>query len=182
LAFAREDQFIFLADAVFGPHSGKLDYRGLLPLADGMEFHADRQHTEGSIHGKKKLATVLPPALSEWQTPGDSGHLRIQDGKLELSQKAVGCNLFAPLFIDLKNRRFEKPLTWRQLTVADSLAIQPPDIAAGFRVMIGKEQWLIYRSLSPKANRTLLGHNLSSEFLLARFLKKGEVQSLIEVE
>ena len=182
LVFAREEQFIFLADAVFGPRAGKLEYRGLLPLAEGMEFQADRQHNEGAILGKKRLATVLPPAISEWRTPGSPDHLRMQDGKLELSQTAVVRNLFAPLFIDLKSRRFNKPLTWRQLTVAESLVIQPPENAVGYRVMIGKEQWLIYRSLSPRANRTLLGHNLSSEFLLARFLKGGEVQSLIEVE
>jgi hypothetical protein len=181
VVFAREDQFVFLADAVFGPRAGKLEYRGLLPLAANMEFQADKPHTEGTILGKKPLAQVVPPALSEWRTPESSGHLRQQDGKLELAQTAVGRNLFAPLFLDLKSRRFDKPLTWRQLTVAQSLAIQPPDSAVGYRVMIGKEQWLIYRSLTPKANRTLLGHNLSSEFLLARF-RKGEVQSLIEVE
>jgi hypothetical protein len=182
VVFAREDQFVFLADAVFGPRAGKLEYRGLLPLAEGLEFQAERKHTEGAIVGKKPLATVVPPGLPEWQTPDAPGRLRIQDGKLELAQTAVGRNLFAPLLIDLKTRRFGKPLTWRQLTVAESLTIQPPDLAAGYRVQIGKEQWLIYRSLGPKANRTLLGHNLSSEFLLARFLKKGEVQSLIEVE
>jgi hypothetical protein len=182
LVFAREDQFVLLADAVFGPVAGKLEYRGLLPLAEGMEFQADRQHTEGALFGNKKLATVLSPALSEWKSANSRGHLRLQDSKLELSQTIVGRNLFAPLFIDLKNRRFEKPVTWRQLTVGESLTIQPPDSAVGYRVMIGKEQWLIYRSLSTKANRTLLGHNLSSEFLLARFLKDGEVQSLIEVE
>jgi hypothetical protein len=182
LVFAREELVIFLADAVFGPRTGKLEYRGLLPLAEDMEFQADRQHNEGAILGKRRLATVLPPAISEWRTADGPGQLRMQDGKLELSQTAVVRNLFAPLFIDLKSRRFDKPLTWRQLTVAESLVIQPPENAVGYRVKIGKEQWLIYRSLSPRANRTLLGHNLSSEFLLARFLKGGEVQSLIEVE
>jgi hypothetical protein len=182
LVFTREDQFIFLADAVFGPQAGKLEYRGLLPLAEATEFQADRQHAEGVLLGKKRLATGVPPALSEWRSASDPGQLQLQDGKLELSQSAAGRNLFAPLFIDLKNRRFNKPLTWRQLTVAELLKIQPPESAVGYRVMIGKEQWLIYRSLSPKANRTVLGHNLSSEFLLARFLKGGEVQSLIEVE
>jgi hypothetical protein len=182
LVFARKDQFVFLADAVFGPRSGKIEYRGQLPLAAGMKFQPDRQHHEGVLAGKNKLAKVLPLALSEWRSETNSGQLQMQEGKLELSQTAVGRNLFAPLFIDLKSRRFGKPLTWRQLTVAESLEIQPPEVASGYRAMIGREQWLVYRSLSPKANRTLLGHNLSSEFLLARFLKKGETQSLIEVE
>lgn len=182
LVFAREDQFVFLADAVFGPREGKLSYRGRLPLAEGMVFQGEPQNSEGAISGKKRLATVVPLALPEWRSAKSSDHLQLEEGKLELSQTAMGRNLFAPIFIDLKSRRFSKELTWRQLTVAESLVTQRPDSAVGYRVMIGREQWLIYRSLSPKANRTLLGHNLSSEFLLARFLKNGEVQSLIEVE
>jgi hypothetical protein len=182
VVFAREDQFIFLADAVFGPRKGKLEYRGRLPLAEGMKFKGERQNVEGAIWGKKRLVTVVPPALPEWKSSKNLDRLEVQDQHLELSLAAEGCNLFAPLFLDLKSRRFEKPLTWRQLTVAESLTIQPADSSVGYRITIGKEQWLIYRSLTPKANRTLLGHNLSSEFLLARFLKGGEVQSLIEVE
>jgi hypothetical protein len=182
LVFAREDQFMLLADAVFGPRAGRLEYRGSLPLAAGIEFRPDRNAREGTIQGKKPLAGVLPLALPEWRSAKCPGNLQAREGCLELSQTATGCNLFAPLMLDLKNSRFGKPLTWRTLTVAEALAILPPETAVGYRVMIGKEQWLIYRSLSPRANRSLLGHNLSSEFLLAKFLKNGEVQSLIEVE
>jgi hypothetical protein len=167
VVFAREDQFVFLADAVFGARAGKLEYRAWLPLAEGIEFEAHGDHTEGAIVGKKAEC---------------AGQLARRERTLELAQAVVGQNLFAPLLLDLKSRRFGKPWTWRQLTVAQSLAIQPADSAVGYRLRIGQEQWLVYRSLSPRANRTLLGHNLSSEFLLARFLKKGEVQSLIEVE
>jgi hypothetical protein len=182
VVYARQDQLVFLADAVFGPRSGKIEYRGRLPLAADVQFEADSEHTEGAIVANKRMATVLPPALPEWRTPRNTGTLEMHDGKLELALTATGRNLFAPLLFDLNTRRFNKPLTWRQLTVAETLAIQPPDSSVGYRVKIGKEQWLIYRSLSPKANRTLLGHNLSSEFLFARFMKGGEVQSLIEVE
>jgi hypothetical protein len=182
VVYAREEQFVFLADAVFGPRVGKIEYRGSLPLAEGVKFQSDRQHTEGAIVGKKKIATVLPLALPEWKTPENADHLQAENGCLQLSQSLAGQNLFAPLLFDLKTRRLDKPLTWRQLTVAESLEKIPVDLVAGFRAMIGREQWLIYRSLAPKANRTLLGHNLSSEFLLARFRKNGEVQSLIEVE
>jgi hypothetical protein len=66
--------------------------------------------------------------------------------------------------------------------VAESLQIVPPHVAAGYRVMVGKHQWLIYRSLAPAANRTLLGHNLATEMLIARFDRNGEVEPLIEIE
>ena len=55
-------------------------------------------------------------------------------------------------------------------------------MAVGYRVAIGKKQWLIYRSLARPANRSLLGHNLESETLVARFDRRGEVESLIEIE
>ena len=75
-----------------------------------------------------------------------------------------------------------RPRTWRQLTVAADLERQPADVAVGYRVQLGRDQWLIYRSLAEPANRTLLGHNLSTEMLLARFDETGEVEPLIEVE
>ena len=81
--------------------------------------------------------------------------------------------MLAPLFFDLRARRMTRPLTWRQLTVAESLKTQPPEVAVGYRVMVGKEQWLIYRSLGSPANRTLLGHNLATEMLVARFGRDG---------
>ena len=101
---------------------------------------------------------------------------------LQLRQSAFGRSLFAPLFFDLDRRRFDKPLTWRQLTVAESFAVQPADAAVGYRVSTGDKHWLIYRSLTPSQSRTLLGHNLSSETLIARFTRKGEVRPLIEIE
>jgi hypothetical protein len=73
-------------------------------------------------------------------------------------------------------------MTWRQLTVAEWLTALPPEVAVGFRVAIGAEQWIIYRSLAPQSNRTLLGHNLATESLVARFGKDGEVTSIIEIE
>ena len=62
---------------------------------------------------------------------------------LQLRQSAFGRSLFAPLFFDLDRRRFGKPLTWRQLTVAESLAVQPADAAVGYRVSVGGKHWLI---------------------------------------
>jgi hypothetical protein len=101
---------------------------------------------------------------------------------LELRQTMTGTALYAPLWIDLERRRVARPRTWRQLTVGEDRRKQPRDIAVGFRVQVGKEQWLVYRSMTPAANRTVLGHNLVSEFLIGRFTRKGEVSSLVEID
>ena len=128
------------------------------------------------------MALVLPLALPEWRIDTRPGTLAAVDERMELSQSATGSALFAPLFVDMDRRRIARPCTWRQLTVGENLAIQPPDVAVGYRVMVGRQQWLIYRSLAPAANRSLLGHNLVSGMLLARFDRKGEVESLVEIE
>lgn len=182
LLLARKDRFLLLADSVLGSHRAMIDYRGTLPLCPGVALQAACETREGVLIGRKPRAKVLPLALPEWLSDGRVGSLSTSDAGLELRQQSEGQSLFAPLFLDFDRRRANKPLTWRQLTVAQSWAICAPDEAVGYRVAIGRRQWLFYRSLCRPRNRTLLGHNLSSEMLAARFMPDGEVESLIEIE
>jgi hypothetical protein len=183
VVLARQDRFLLLADAVLGDQPGPLEYRACLPLGPGTSFRGAKEGREGFlVAARKRRALVLPLALPEWRADERVGELVSTSHGLELHQSAAGRRLFAPLFFDLSPRRLSRRLTWRQLTIGESLAIQPPDVAVGYRIAIGKEQWLLYRSLAPKGNRTLLGHNLSTETLVARFDRKGEVESIIEIE
>jgi len=181
-ALARQDHFLLLADAILGRRRGALEYRGCLPLCPGISFQGAEQTREGFLVGRKPRGSVLPLALPEWRVDVRTGELTQTEQGLELRQWCEGPRLFAPLFFDLDRRRMARRLTWRQLTVAESLEIQPSEVAVGYRVAAGKHQWLIYRSLAQKANRTLLGHNLSTEMLLARFHRCGEVEPLVEIE
>jgi len=79
-------------------------------------------------------------------------------------------------------RRRGRPITWRQLTVAEDRKILTPDVAVGYRVQIGKKQWLIYRSVGERGNRTVLGENTISEFMMCRFDAGGAGDQLIEIE
>ncbi len=188
---AREDRFLFLADAVLrqtssGKNSDHADaeihYRTAWPLGDGISVAAEDETNELRLSGKKHLATVLPLALSEWKRANRRQSFQHADHGLELKQQAVGRGLYAPLFLDLNPRRGSRPVTWRQLTVAEQLEIAPPEVAAAFRIQIGHEQWVAYRSLAPPAARTFLGHHLSSEFLVGQFDYTGEVEVLVEIE
>ena len=201
LALAGKDNFVFLADAILAIRPARLEYRGWLRLAPGMTLTPAESSREGFVEGRRKQkpvhgesakrtrrersqkkALVLPLAQPEWRIDTRPGTLAAVEERMELSQSATGSALFAPLFVDLDRRRIARPYTWRQLTVGENLASQPPDVAVGYRVMVGRQQWLIYRSLAPAANRSLLGHNLVSGMLLARFDGKGEVESLVEIE
>lgn len=179
---ARKDRFLFLADAILSTRPARLQYRSRLPLAEGISFRPAARTWEGFLEGRKAAAVVLPLALPEWRSDRRVDTLAATGGGLELCRSARGSALYCPLFFDLKPRRLTRPLSWRQLTVAQNLAIQPEEVAVGYRVMLGKQQWLIYRSLAQPANRTLLGHNLSTEMLIGRFERSGEIDPLVEIE
>lgn len=182
MLLARQDRFLLLADSLLASRRAKIEYCGTLPRCPGVAFQEACETREGILVGRKPRAKILPLALPEWVSDQRNGSLSSTSAGIELRQQAEGQALFAPLFLDLDRHRLNKPLTWRQLTVAESWAVCPADVAVGYRVAIGKRQWLFYRSLNRARNRTLLGHNLSSEMLAARFLPDGEVESLIEIE
>lgn len=182
LALAHEDDFVFLADSLLGTQSANLEHRARLPISDPVRFEPAEETREGLLQGRSRRALILPLALPEWRCDPRPGSLAATEQGLELCQSATGVALFSPLFIDLDGRRLRRPCTWRQLTVAENLQAQPLDVAVGYRVMVGNQQWLIYRSLAPVGNRSVLGHNLITQLLVARFETDGEVEALVEIE
>ncbi|MCL4202830.1 MAG: hypothetical protein KJ000_10055 [Pirellulaceae bacterium] len=182
ILLAREDRFLLAADALLGPQGALIEYQAELPLAEGVRFEPMQDTREGQLTGRRCLATVLPLGLPEWRTARADGSLEMADGKLQIRQTATSQRLYIPLFIDLDRKRFRRPLTWRQLTVAERLQIQPPSRVVAYRVQVGDEQWLFYRSLAPAANRTVLGENLANEFLAARFDRDGDTDDLVRID
>jgi len=195
IVLAREDRFLLLADIVMSPQPGNLAYRGVLPLVPEINFIGGKENCEGFLVGGRRatprgkaaaaarpLAQVLPLALPEWRAEKSNGTLQKVPEGLELRQTIAGQRLYAPLFLDLDRSRFRRRMTWRHLSVVESLKEVPLQTAVGFRVAIGNEQWIIYRSLAARANRTVLGHNLATELLIARFGKDGEVSPIVEIE
>ena len=179
---AREDRFLFLADAILGEQSRELSYCGHLQMAGQITASAAAETREMLLAGRKARALMLPLALPEWKSNSRGGALGVNGGAIELRESGVGQRLYAPLWIDLSRRRADKPFTWRQLTVAEERQILPRDEAAGYRIQFGRRQWLIYRSLTAAANRTVLGKNLSTDFLVARFGRDGETETIVEIE
>lgn len=129
---------------------------------------------------------VLPLALPEWKTAKPtglvSGTLTETEGTLTLRQESSGQSLFVPLFFDLDADRLGKRYTWRQLSVGENLQRVREDQAVGYRIHLDQEQFLLYRSLTPPANRTVLGHNLIDDFCFAKFDPSTGVDPLIAVE
>jgi len=178
---ARDDRFLFTADALLGAREAEIEYRNALPLCAGVRFAPERQTREGWLIGRRRMGLVLPIALPEWRAQESAGFLDAAGDGLRLMQRRRARRMYAPLFIDLDPKRAARQRTWRQLTVAQRLEVQPSSVAVGYRVQVGDHQWLFYRSLAASASRTVLGQNLSSEFFAGRFRRDGHTEQLIEV-
>jgi hypothetical protein len=133
MLLARRDRFAFLADVIVLPGDVAATYRCKLKLADQLVGQSAADVREVTLcRAPRSVARALPLSLPEWRRqPG--GELNATDG-LTMSQPIVGRRGHVAMFIDLDPRRLRRQLTWRQLTVAESLQIVPREVAAGYRV------------------------------------------------
>lgn len=178
------DRIMLVADAVTRrdgrPPAGDLRLSATLPLATGLEIDPAEETREVYLYDTAMRCLVMPLGLPEWRV-GGRGDLAVAPEGLVLEQQGRG-RMFAPVWLDCDPRRLGEQVTWRQLTVADTRINLPPSMAAGHRVQVGLDQWLLYRSLDAPRNRTLLGCNVACEFLLGRITPDGTVQRAIEIE
>ncbi|MEC9092180.1 MAG: hypothetical protein VX438_05705 [Planctomycetota bacterium] len=179
---AREDRFLLVGDVLLETNAGTIDYSSRWPLFRETGFGAAKETNEMFLTRKAKtVAGVLPIALPEWRVERHGSSMMVSDSQLNYQARTEGRNLYFPYFIDLNPRRCRKPLTWRQLTVADQRDVLPSSKAAAFRVHVGNQQWLIYRSLDKTASRTAFGQNLAVEFYVGTFEPDGTCQEIISV-
>jgi hypothetical protein len=184
ILLAKRDAVLFLTDVLLATDhpEGALRHSLHLPWGRDVTWQPEAETRDGVLVDRKPRAAVLPLALSEWRSDPRSGTLVGENGQLTLTQESNGRSLYCPLLIDLDPKRSRKDRTWRQLTVAESLSVVSRDVAVGFRAQSGPDQWIVYRSLAPAGNRTVMGQNISGEFAAGRFPVSGEIKSWIETE
>jgi hypothetical protein len=183
ILFGREDRVLYFADIVYDSEHQprKLEHSVSFPLANSIVWRPEVETRDGILSGVRARAAVMPAALHEWRSDPRGGSLTEHDCRLTLTQKANGRAICCPMFIDLDRKRSGTERTWRQLTIGENLDVVPSDIAVGYRLQSGEDQWLIYRSLGKPGNRTLLGHNIAGEFCAGRFVE-GKFKEWIEIE
>tara|TARA_R110002049_G_scaffold27321_2_gene94249 strand:+ start:464517 stop:466463 length:1947 start_codon:yes stop_codon:yes gene_type:complete len=197
----RDDRCLMLADSVTrddmaddpmqghaelvsasGP-TGNLRYISRFPIAADVHTHDEEATREIYLEQGRNRAMVMPLAACEWRNGLSRTTLEATpDHHLALTTRGRD-RLFAPLWIDFQQRRFNRKRTWRQLTIADERRIVDESTAAGFRVQVGSEQWMLYRSLAGNRCRTVLGKHLLADFFCGRFdTGDGSIEELITVD
>ncbi|MBM4022578.1 MAG: hypothetical protein FJ284_10145 [Planctomycetes bacterium] len=164
-----------------GDSSRPLRYAASIQPAFGLEADQADETREVLFFDARMRMMALPLALPEWQS-GGGGTCDVTSAGLRLTLETAGARLYAPLWLDCEPERIGRPLTWRQLTVADTRLILPAWQAAGFRIQCGLEQWLVYRSLDAARNRSLLGCNVSCDFLIGRVKARGAIKRMLEIQ
>lgn len=184
IVLSKRDNVLLVADVVSAKDRSehKLRHSFSLPLARRAAWIPETETRDGVVLAGKQRTAVLPLGLNEWRCDPRGGTLSSENGQLTLAEATSGRSLYCGLLFDLDPRRSKKCRTWRRLTVSEALAVVPRDAAVGFRAQSGADQWLVYRSLGPAANRAVLGQNISSEFYAGRFkTEDGLVQKWIEI-
>lgn len=179
------DAVVLLADAITAaapPAGTSLGLESSIALGQALEAESAEETREVVVYDTAMRMMALPLAHPEWSAAPASGSFAASAGALTLRQESLGGRLYAPLWLDCDPARIGRPLTWRQLSVADTRRNLPRHQAAAFRIQAGLEQWLLYRALDMPRNRTVLGCNLSCEFLVGRVGKDGVVARTLEIE
>jgi len=155
-----------------------------LPLVVGVEVVQDEQTRELVLtDGKKRRAMVMPLAANEWRVGPSACQVSVSDDNhLVVTTTGRGA-LYSPVWFDFQTRRFDRKRTWRQLTIAEQLVIVPRNVGAAFRVQIGSEHWVVYRSMSGRGPRSVMGRHLIADFFAARFHPgDGGMEELVTVD
>jgi len=184
IVLTRRDGCLYMADAVLPAKTANLHCELALPVVPATEFTPAVETREATaVIGKHKLL-LLPLGLREWRTETSYGDLAFEGGHVALRQQAPTADaLYVPLVMIYERKRAKRDCTWRRLTVGENLRLVPLNEACGYRWQLGKEHWLAYRSLTAeRANRTVLGVNLQTNFLLSRFTTDGDSEPLIEID
>jgi hypothetical protein len=91
--------------------------------------------------------------------------------------------MYVPIVFDWSPARREAEAFWRRLTVSEARQPVPADVAAGYRLQVASNQWLIYHSLQKCGGaRSVLGHHTWNESVIGSFRRNGEVAPLIVIE
>jgi hypothetical protein len=182
----RDEGVVYFADALIAEQPDEWSVQSLWTTPNDIHLQSEPKTTEGKLvrsgNQEQTAALLLPVAMPEWRRSPSHAKMGFHGSTLFLQCDTQSKNLYSPLVMSLLGNERPIAFTWRQLTIAEELQIQPRSIAEAYRVQVNRDQWVFYRSLTPCTRRTVMGLHLNTEFYAGRFSRSdGEFEPIIEV-
>lgn len=153
-----------------------------LPLAANPLAVVNSITREIALHADCVSTRVIPVWLEDDRVQHAIGRCEKIDNALVSAGEGLG-GVTVPLIFDWHPERQALDADWNRLTVTEDRAVVSAQNAAGFRVRIGKQQMLIFRSLrSGEFPRAVMGLHTLNETVYGRVKKSGEVAPLVLVD
>lgn len=183
LILLREQNLLLLNHAVHAAGADEIEYRSMLPLRGNWSAELDTTTRELALRQAAQRVRVYPVTLPQERVTKAPGEVKIAGTLLTSSQRGLGERLFVSTIFDWSQKRANKPVDWNPLAIAQDGILEKPDQAVAFRCRVGREQWVMYHSLTaPNIPRTVMGLHTPHETVLCRLNSKGELDSIVEVE
>lgn len=180
---SRSGRFALLGDAVIATDSDRLRYSASLPSLSGWRSKPNRTSREVRLSSDGITARVIPLTLPQVLAKNTAGELAAGPDRIRYMTEGAGGALYSAVFIDWSPRRRSASAEWNPLTVSEQRSTLPSHVAAGFRLRVGRYQWLIYRSLRHSGEpRAVLGHHTRYETVIGAFKSTGDVETIVAVE
>lgn len=125
---------------------------------------------------------VVPVWLEEDRLMNASGNCAADADGIHITANGTG-GVTVPLVIDWNRRRKAAEADWNRLTVTEDRKVLSQHHTGAYRVRIGLNQLLIFRSLRPGTQlRAALGYNTSHETAYGSICHSGVIDPLVMVE
>lgn len=183
VVMACDAQFLLLSDVVKAPKGLDLTYESDVSLCSDWSFSAARDSRLSWIRNSSGQGIcVIPLSLPQWKTIRSRGELSANQNRVSLKLKEGQQRLYAPVLWSWRDDLPSLDMTWSQLTVTENRRKVTSETAVGYRIQCTREdQYLVYRSLSRRGVRALLGYQTNHEFVVGQFGSDGEVTPWLRV-
>lgn len=178
-----KDHFAVLAESVLTKNQDdQIVLQTSLPVASNVQPTVGKVTREIFLATKGPACRFIPAWLPDDRIDSTDGDCRTENGMLKCAAVGQG-GVFMPLLIDWAPKNSKREADWTKLTITEDSQILTGHKAEAVRTRIGRQQLLMYRSLSPGDTlRAVLGHHTANETVYGKFTNEGEVEPLVMVE
>lgn len=182
LLWARQEQFLLIADEVRAAGLSGITIEARLPVAPGWTVLADGRTREWQLHQGDAAIRVLPIFAPVEKVHSCDDHLSCGAQSIISRTGAGESSIYNAFVLDWNVKRTALPAHWGRVTVAEDGQRISSSLASAARWRMGDKLWMVFHQPEKgDSARSALGLHTHHETVIAR-VADGEYHTLVEVE